>query len=156
MQKAYDMYGRYKNAITNLQPSYAHLISRIKEKELIDYKDLEYQSALKIRKEVLDMGVLIENLAKKVKNMDGRVGFGVYLGMIGFVRETVGRMELLPMKKVEGYKTVNPQKAALEESRAMLRAMMEEAMGKRKLEDAEAIKNQLREVETELQETDFS
>jgi rabenosyn-5 len=157
MQKYYDTYIRYKNAIHGLLPQYNNLVSLIKAKGVLDYRDQEYQLALKVRKEVMDMGVEIEQIAKKVQNLDGRLGSRVCMGMAMFLKETVGRMELMPLRSSdkERGKVPNPKRVGLEESREMLKTMLGDAMARRKLEDAEAIKEQLQELEDEMAKLDM-
>ncbi|KAJ3254904.1 carboxypeptidase Y-deficient [Chytriomyces hyalinus] len=171
----YEDYLKTKSEVQSLLPKFNNLIMTLSAQPTVKMDDRAYILASKHRKTLMDLFAKIESAGKKIKSLptssvgEQRLQDSIQIALIQYLQGNMFTLTLMPkvtqQKQLQSslgnvtsiaFSDLQRLDAAsktldvMEGQEAALRAQMEEAIRKRRLEDAGALREALDEVEAEV------
>ncbi|KAJ3268436.1 carboxypeptidase Y-deficient [Terramyces sp. JEL0728] len=156
----YDSYKRYRTSLSSHLDTFHGFLYQLHSKK-VDMNDQDYQQALKLRKELLDIFSQVEQISKRIKALPTanaqtrKLQDNVHMAIIQYLQTHMFSLQQLPST------SSSPQDPAIEyldteiivvqDSIVQLKRQLQDAISRRKFEDAESIRVHLSELEEQLE-----
>ncbi|KAJ3250578.1 carboxypeptidase Y-deficient [Boothiomyces macroporosus] len=129
------------------------------ESKKVDMNDQDYQQALKLRKELLDIFAQVEQISKRIKSLPTcnpqtrKLQDNVHLAIIQYLQTHMFSLQLLPNTSSQepAVEYLDTEIIVIQDSIVQLKRQLQDSVSRRKFEDAESIRMQLSELEQQLE-----
>ncbi|KAI8838859.1 FYVE zinc finger-domain-containing protein [Chytriomyces cf. hyalinus JEL632] len=169
----YEDYLKTKSEVQSLLPKFNNLIMTLSGQPSVKMDDRAYILASKHRKTLMDLFAKIESAGKRIKSLptssvgEQRLQDSIQIALIQYLQGNMFTLTLMPkvtqqkpmslgnvtsiaFSDLQRLDAASKTLDVMEGQEAALRAQMEEAIRKRRLEDAGALREALDEVEAEV------
>ncbi|ORY39499.1 FYVE-domain-containing protein [Rhizoclosmatium globosum] len=170
----YEEFLKLKTNVEEVLPKFNHLIMALSSQNIIRMEDKEYIIASRHRKTLMDYFAEIEKLGKRIKSLPApssqhqKLQDNIQMYIIQYLQTKMFSLTLMPkvtpppgsnlMSKVQSTTLAEMQRIdaankaleVMEDQEKALRVQLEDALKRRKLEDAGALREALEEVEREI------
>ncbi|KAJ3416991.1 carboxypeptidase Y-deficient [Chytridiales sp. JEL 0842] len=176
--KLYESMAKYKAQAEEVLPKFNSLVMTLGNREVIKSDDREYIMAARYRKNLMDYFSEIEKIGKRIKTLEAKgsssqkLQDNIHASTIQYLQSHMFTLHLMPkvtpthlppetklsptsvkritLEEIQRVGEARKGLEALEEQEAQLRKQVEEAVKRRRLEDAQSLKEALGEVEREV------
>ncbi len=154
----YETFQRHKKGVSSQLVKFNALLMDLGARSNISHQDQDYQVSLKLRKELLDSFAAIDHIAKSIKALatksisTQKLFNSIYISIVSWLQNNMFTLQLMPVIKDKQVEPIqNGAVLVLQETIKQLENSLQDAISRRKLEDAESIEIQLQDMKLELQ-----
>ncbi|TPX60854.1 hypothetical protein PhCBS80983_g01517 [Powellomyces hirtus] len=158
---------KYKSSVDELLPKFNGLLMTMSNRAVVEYEDSDYQLASRYRKSLMEWFSELDKLGKRIKlhptssKTTTRVLNALHLSIITYLQTHMFTLQLMPKvgapapppkdSATSAFPTMDPaQLAVLQEQRKLVQGFLDDALRRRRFEDAAALRESLDELDREI------
>ncbi|KAJ3160596.1 carboxypeptidase Y-deficient [Geranomyces michiganensis] len=173
---AYRSLVKYRSQVDEMLPKFNALLMSMSNRSAVRYEDNDYQIASKYRKSLMEWFSELDKLGKRIKAQQSATGpskptsttarllSALHLAIITYLQTHMFTLQLMPKVStaVAGSKPLPPtpmssamdpaQLAVLVDQRALVQGFLDDALRRRRFEDAAALQESLDELDREIEQ----
>ncbi|KAJ3169758.1 carboxypeptidase Y-deficient [Geranomyces variabilis] len=170
---AYRSLVKYRSQVDEMLPKFNALLMSMANRAVVKYEDNDYQVASKYRKSLMEWFSELDKLGKRIKLQQAATGSSkptsttvrllsaLHLAIITYLQTHMFTLQLMPKVSTAaaGSKPLPPtpatrdpaQLAVLKDQRALVQGFLDDALRRRRFEDAAALQESLDELDREIE-----